>query len=76
MSVRAADVAAILDDDEWLTTAEAATRARRSTVTIRRAAADGTLESTSAGRGRGRRYRKSWVDAWVCRPARTRRAAS
>lgn len=72
MSAPASAAATILDD-EWLTTAEAAAHAKRSEITIRRAAANGTLRSTSGGRGRGRRYRMSWVDEWIHQPHRTRR---
>jgi hypothetical protein len=73
MSARTADVADVLDD-EWLTTAEAAAYAKRAQITIRRAAAlgveHGGIKSTSAGRGRGRRYRRSWVDEWIHQPTR------
>jgi len=65
-------VAAILDD-EWFDTAKAAAYSGRSTSHVRRCAASGDLESTSGGRGRGRRYRKSWVDEWIDRPARRNR---
>jgi excisionase family DNA binding protein len=54
-----------LADDAWLTTAEAAAYTKRNPGTVRAAAAAGVLESTSAGRGRGRRYRKEWLDAWT-----------
>lgn len=54
-----------LADDVWLTTAQVATRAQRHPATIRAHAAAGTLRSTQAGRGKGRRYRKDWVDAWI-----------
>lgn len=60
----APDVAAILDDP-WLTTAEVAAHAKRTESHIRRLAARGTIRSTSAGRGRGRRYRQSWIDEWM-----------
>lgn len=73
MSVQSAADVAILDD-EWLTTAEAAAYAKRSPVTVRRAAAlgveHGGIRSTSPGSGRGRRYRRSWVDEWLHQPAR------
>ena len=75
MTARTADVAEILDD-EWLTTAEAAARAKRAEVTIRRAAASGAIRSVSGGRGKGRRYRTSWVDEWVHQPARRTRSVS
>lgn len=52
-------------EDTWLTTEEAASRAKCSTITIRRHAAAGTIRSTSAGRGRRRKYRPEWVDQWV-----------
>ena len=71
MTAHPATAADILDD-EWLTTAEAAAYTRKAPITIRRAAANGTLESTSAGRGRGRRYRKSWLRAWISQPRRVR----
>ncbi len=54
-----------ITDDVWLTTNQAAERAQRHPVTIRVHAAAGTLKSTQAGRGRGRRYRPEWVDEWV-----------
>lgn len=63
-------------DDEWLTTAEAAAYVRRHPVTVRKAAADGTLRSTSSGSGRGRRYRKSWLREWLDAPRRARRHVS
>jgi hypothetical protein len=57
-----------LADDCWLDTAEAAASTRRPPGTVRAAAASGVLESTSGGRGRGRRYRREWLDAWTCQP--------
>lgn len=69
-----ASVADIIED-EWLTTAEAAVYIKRAEITIRRAAANGTLRSTSAGRGRGRRYRRSWLVEWMDQPRRARRRA-
>lgn len=54
-----------LADDVWFTTAEAARYVKRSEVTIRRHAAAGTLRSTSAGRGRHRRYRREWLEQWA-----------
>lgn len=57
-----------LVEDVWLTTAEAAAYTKRNPGTVRAAAAAEVLESTSAGRGRGRRYRKEWLDAWTCQP--------
>jgi excisionase family DNA binding protein len=57
-----------LVDDCWLTTAEAAAYTKRAAGTVRAAAAAGVLESTSAGRGRGRRYRREWLDAWTAQP--------
>lgn len=59
-----ADVAAILDDP-WLTTEEAAAYTKRSKPTIWRHAAAGTLKSAQAGRGRGRRYKRADLDAWL-----------
>ena len=64
MTAVSADVAALIDD-VWMTTAEVAAYTKRSANHIRRLAARGTIRSTSAGRGCGRRYRKSWVDEWV-----------
>lgn len=64
-----------LADDCWLDTAEAAAYTRRHPGTVRAAAAAGVLESTSAGRGRGRRYRKEWLDAWTCQPGPLRGTA-
>ncbi|HEX2551172.1 MAG TPA: hypothetical protein VHK64_06225 [Nocardioidaceae bacterium] len=69
MSVHTADVAAVLDDP-WVDTKGAAQHALKHPVTIRKAAARGELRSTSAGSGRGRRYRLSWVDEWLHQPAR------
>jgi excisionase family DNA binding protein len=57
-----------LADDVWLTTAEAAAYTKRNPGTVRAAAASGVLESTSGGRGRGRRYRTEWLDTWTTRP--------
>lgn len=66
-----------LVEDTWLTTKEAAAYARCSIGTIHRHAAAGTLESTSPGRGRGRRYRREWIREWLAgASARPRRAAS
>lgn len=66
-----------LVEDVWLTTKEAAAYARCSIGTIHRHAAAGTLESVSAGRGRGRKYRREWITAWLRGDAtRPRRAAS
>lgn len=49
----------------WLTTAEAAEYTGRHPGTVRAAAASEALQSTQAGRGRGRRYRREWLDAWL-----------
>ncbi len=57
--------AAALAADVWMTTAEAAAYTRRHPVTVRKAAASKELASTQAGRGRGRRYRREWLDAWL-----------
>lgn len=66
-----ADAAADLVQHKWLTTAEAAAYTGRHEGSVRRAAAADLLESTQAGRGRGRRYRREWLDAWITgRPAR------
>lgn len=54
-----------LTEQAWFTTGEAAIYTRRATVTIRRHAAAETLRSTQAGRGRGRRYRREWLDEWL-----------
>ena len=70
-----ADVMDLLSNP-WLDTAEAAAYAGRSADHIRREAAKGTLRSTSPGRGRGRRYRKSWVDEWMDQPERAGRRSS
>ncbi len=56
-----------LADDCWLTTAEAADYTRRHKETVLKAAGDESLQSTQAGRGRGRRYRKEWLDVWMKR---------
>lgn len=56
-----------LADDAWLTTAEAAAYTRRHPETVLKAAAAQVLESTQAGRGRGRRYKRAWLDAWLTR---------
>lgn len=57
-----------LADDVWMTTAEAAAYTGRHPKTVRAAAAAEVLESTSGGRGRGRRYRKEWLDTWTKKP--------
>lgn len=57
-------VRAILDDP-WLTTAQAAEYTQRSKPTIWRHAAAGTLVSSQAGRGRGRRFKRADLDAWL-----------
>lgn len=55
----------------WLTTAEVAARTGRHTVTVRRAAADGSLHSHQPLRGgrpvpgSRRRFAAAAVDAWV-----------
>jgi excisionase family DNA binding protein len=49
----------------WLTTAEAAAYTRRHPETVLKAAGAEELESTNPGKGRGRRYRPEWLDAWV-----------
>lgn len=54
-----------LADDVWLTTREAAQYTKRAIVTIHRHAAAGTLKSTQGGSGRGRRYRREWLDQWL-----------
>lgn len=54
-----------LADHVWLTTSEAARYTKFAEVTIRRLAADGTIKSTQSGRGRGRRYRREWLDEWL-----------
>lgn len=65
-----------LADTVWLSTAQAATYTGRHTETVLAAAGDGRLESVQAGRGRGRRYRREWLDAWVTGvPARRTRTA-
>ena len=57
--------AAELVEQTWYTTREAAAYTRRHPVTVRKAAAAGTLRSTQSGSGRGRRYRREWLEAWV-----------
>lgn len=52
-----------LHDDEWMTIPEAAGYAKCSRRTIYRASRAGDLETV--GRGRLRRTRRSWVDAWL-----------
>jgi hypothetical protein len=59
-----------LADDVWMTTAQVVTYSKRSTVTVHRHAAAGTLRSASGGRGRRRLYRREWVDAWIERSPR------
>lgn len=64
-------------DAEYLTTKEAAHLARCAVVTVHRHALAGTLQSISAGRGRGRKYRREWVREWMARDAAPpKRAAS
>jgi len=50
--------------DDWLTRNEAADYARVSLATIDRAVHDGELQS-SKPRRRMRRFRRSWIDAWL-----------
>jgi excisionase family DNA binding protein len=54
-----------LADDVWLTTAEAAAYTKRAKGTVRAAAAAEVLQSEQGGRGRGRRYRREWLDNWI-----------
>jgi len=54
-----------LAEEAWMTTREVVEYTRRSPATVHRHVAAGTLESTSPGRGRGRRYRREWVDRWM-----------
>jgi hypothetical protein len=58
-----------------LTTNEAAAYTRKSPVTIRQSAAAGALQSTQAGRGRGRRYRAKWLAERLQQPVRRVRRA-
>ena len=74
MTRPASDVAAILDDP-WLNTEQAAAYVNRSKVTIWRHAAAGTLRSEQGGRGRGRRYKRADLDAWVKEAPRLKRSA-
>ena len=74
MSRPTGDVAAILDDP-WLTTEQAAQYTGRAKVTIWRHAAAGTLRSEQGGRGRGRRYKRADLDAWVKEAPRLKRSA-
>jgi len=63
-----------LADEVWLTTRQAAEYTGRHPVTVRKAAAGGTLQSTQAGAGRGRRYQQEWLDAWLTDGDQRRRA--
>lgn len=65
-----------LADRAWLNTREAAAYVGRHPNYVRAAAASGDLESTQAGRGRGRRYRREWLDQWMADPKRRNRVAS
>lgn len=65
MSDLSATLQPSLIDHVWFTTAEAADYTRRHPGTVRAAAANETLQSTQAGRGRGRRYRREWLDEWL-----------
>lgn len=56
----------------WLTTAQAAEYVERHPNYILAAASSGDLQSTQAGRGRGRRYRREWLDQWMSAPQRRR----
>lgn len=56
---------ASLAEQAWFTTAEAAAYTKRHPETVLKHAAAETLRSTQAGRGRGRRYRREWLDAWL-----------
>lgn len=58
--------------DVWLSTSDAAAYTGRHPATIRAHAAAETLRSTQAGRGRGRRYRREWLDEWLEEPSRRR----
>lgn len=64
-----------LVDHVWLSTAEAATYTGRHPETVLKAAAAEVLQSTQAGRGRGRRYRREWLDAWITGTRAARRHA-
>lgn len=76
----AADLAAAVAADAWLTTEQAAKYVNRHPNYVLAAVAAGDLQSTHAGRGRGRRYRREWLDEWMADPKRRRtrrdRAAS
>lgn len=54
-----------LADQAWFTTAEASAYTKRHPETVLKHAADETLRSAQAGRGRGRRYRREWLDEWL-----------
>lgn len=66
--------AAELIDDGWLTTNQAATYTQKHKVTILKHAAAGTLVSSQAGRGRGRRYKRADLDRWLHTAPRLPRA--
>ena len=63
-----------LADKVSLTPAGCAEYTGRHPVTVRKAAAGGTLQSTQAGAGRGRRYQQEWLDAWLTDGDQRRRA--
>lgn len=51
--------------EPWMTTKEAAVYTRRSIPTLDRAVLSGDLRAEGLGRGRGRLYRREWLDAWI-----------
>lgn len=57
-----------LADQAWLTSREAAAYTRRHLRTVQAAAAAETLRSTQPGMGRGRRFRREWLDEWLTGP--------
>lgn len=64
MTAASEDIAELIEQ-VWFTTREAADYCRRHPVTVRKAAAEGTLRSSQAGSARGRRYRIEWLDDWI-----------
>lgn len=49
----------------WLTTTQAVKYTGVGRETLKRAAAAGDLQSSQAGTGGWRRYKRDWLDAWM-----------
>jgi len=63
-------LAAALAADAWLTTEQAAEYVSRHPSYVLAAARRRELQSIDGGRGRGRRYRREWLEEWMADPKR------